>query len=266
VKITRTAATMSAAVVVALVGSLGVAAAAPARQVVKPAAAKVTGTVVVSAASSLTDVFPVIAAAFEKRFPGTHVTFNFAGSSALVQQVLAGAPVDVLATASESTLQQANAAGRTGTPLLFAKNTMEIAMPKNNPANITQLSDLQRPGVLVGVCAPAVPCGSAANQVFAKNFLNVKPVTQELDVRALLGKVISGDIDAGIVYVTDVKSAGGSVSSVVIPPLQNVFTTYPIATINGAPNPAAAAAFVSYVRYTPSAQGILRAYGFARPW
>ena len=224
------------------------------------------GTLTVSAAASLTDVLPVIAKAFEKRFPGVTVKFNFGGSSALVEQVIAGAPVDVLATASESTLWKATNAGLTGKPLLFAKNSMAIAMPQDNSAGITGLPDLQRPGVLVGVCAASVPCGSAANQIFAKNFLAVRPVTQELDVRALLGKIQAGEIDAGIVYATDVKAAGRSISSVPIPRDQNVFTTYPIASINGAPNPSAAAAFVSYVRYTPSAQGVLRAYGFAKPW
>jgi len=260
-KIGRAAFALTAALTIAAGGA---AAAAPASA---PAArVQPSGTLTVSAAASLTDVFPVIAKAFEKRFPGVTVTFNFAGSSALVEQVIAGAPVDVLATASESTLWKATAAGLTGRPLLFAKNTMAIAMPSDNPAHITQLSDLQNPGVLVGLCAASVPCGSAANQIIAKNFLTVKPVTLELDVRALLGKVIAGEVDAGIVYVSDVRSAGSSVSSVQIPPMENVFTTYPIASVNEAPNPAAAAAFVSYVRYTPSAQGILRAYGFAKPW
>ena len=255
-KITRFAV---AAVAVAMVAMAPTAVAAP-------TATGPSGTITVSAAASLTDVFPVIAKAFEKRFPGVTVKFNFAGSSALVEQVIAGAPVDVIATASESTLWKATNAGLTGRPLLFAKNTMAIAMPPGNKAGITQLSDLQKPGVLVAVCLPAVPCGSAANQIFAKNFLNVKPVTQELDVRGVLNKVTTGEVDAGIVYVTDVKVAGASVTSVQIPRDQNVFTTYPLAAVTDAPNPAAAAAFVSYVRYTPSAQGILRAYGFAKPW
>ena len=225
-----------------------------------------TGTITVSAAASLTDVFPVIAAAFMKRFPGTSVKFNFGGSSALVQQVLAGAPVDVLATASEATMWKATNAGAVGRPLLFAKNSMAVVMPKDNPAGISRLSDLTRPGVLVGVCAVQVPCGAAAGDLLAKNSLTLRPVTLELDVRALLSKVVSGDLDAGIVYVTDVRAALDQVSSVAIPSHLNVLTTYPIAAVVDAPNPTAAAAFVAYVRYTPSAQGILRAYGFAKPW
>ncbi|MDI1289163.1 MAG: extracellular solute-binding protein, partial [bacterium] len=119
-----------------------------------PAATGPSGSITVSAAASLTDVLPVIAKAFERRFPGVTVKFNFAGSSALVEQVIAGAPVDVIATASESTLWKATNAGLTGRPLLFAKNTMAIALPPGNRAGVTQLSDLQRPGVLVAVCLP----------------------------------------------------------------------------------------------------------------
>lgn len=232
-----------------------------------PAAdAKVTGSITVSAAASLTDVFPVIAQAFQKRYPGTSVRFNFGGSSTLVNQIRGGAPVDVLATASEPTMWSAVNAGLVGKPLLFAKNTMAIAMPAENPARIRSIADLARPGMLVGVCAATVPCGAAARDLFALNKVTVRPVTQELDVRSLLGKVLSGDLDAAIVYVTDVKAAGSKVSRVQIPASLNVTTTYPIATVGKAANPVVAQRFVDYVRYSLSAQGILRAYGFAKPW
>lgn len=257
----------------ALVGAVAVAAlvaptalAAPARPAAPSATPTPTGTITVSAAASLTDVLPVIAAAFQKRYPRVTVRFNFGGSPALVQQLIAGAPVDVLATASESTMWQAVAAGRASQPLLFAKNTMAIAMPPDNPARITGPYDLARPGVLLGLCAPTVPCGSAARQVMGRLGITLTPVTLELDVRALLAKVISGDLDAGIVYVTDVRWAGSRVSSLAIPPGLNATTTYPIAPVIGSANPVAARAFVDYVRFSPSAQGILRSYGFARPW
>ncbi len=228
--------------------------------------AKVTGTITVSAAASLTDVFPVIAKAFQKRYPGTNVKFNFGGSSTLVNQIKGGAPVDVLATASEPTMWSAVKDGLVGKPLLFAKNTMAIAMPADNPAHITSLADLARPGTLVGVCAVTVPCGAAARDLFALNKVTVRPVTQELDVRSLLGKVLSGDLDAAIVYVTDVKAVGKKVSSVQIPASLNVTTTYPVATVGKTTNPVVAQRFVDYLRYSLSAQGILRAYGFAKPW
>jgi molybdate transport system substrate-binding protein len=208
----------------------------------------------------------VIANAFMKKYPGTSVKFNFAGSSALVQQIIAGAPVDVLATASEPTMRTAVTAGRVGAPLLFAKNSMAIAMPPDNPAKIAGLGSLSRAGVLVAECAVAVPCGTAARDLLAKNGVTVRPVTLELDVRAVLAKVMAGEVDAGIVYVTDVRAVGARVASVAIPSERNVTTSYPVAAVRDSANPIAAQAFVNYLRYTPSAQGILRAYGFAKPW
>jgi molybdate transport system substrate-binding protein len=220
-------------------------------------------TITVSAASSLTDVLPVIATAFEKRYPQIDVRFNFGGSPALVEQIRAGAPADVLATASEATMGKAVSAGLVGRPLLFAKNTMMIATPPGNPARVKSLADL--PKVSVALCEVAVPCGTEARDLFAKNGITVTPVTRELDVRAVLGKVMADQVDAGIVYVTDVKSVGSKVTGVAIPANQNVTTTYPIATVRESSQQAAAKAFVDYVRFTPSAQGILRAWGFARP-
>ena len=225
-----------------------------------------TGPITVSAASSLTDVLPVIAASFAKRFPGVTVRFNFGGSSALVEQIKMGAPVDVLATASVPTMWSAVSAGQVANPVTFASNSMAIVTPGGNPAGITSIWDLSRPGVLVAACAIAVPCGSAARDLFAKNKVSVKPATLELDVRSVLGKVVSGEVDAGIVYVTDARSVGTKVSSIQIVPAANVTTVYPMAVVIGTSNPVTAKAFVDYVRDSLAAQGILRAYGFAKPW
>lgn len=235
--------------------------------VIQPAQAaqQPSGEIRVSAASSLTDVLPVIARAFEQRYPGTKVRFNFAGSSTLVNQVIEGAPVDVIATASEATMGKAVKSGAVLRPVPFARNTMTIALPPGNPARIRSLADLGRRGVLVGVCDAAVPCGTAARDLLARARIPVTPVTRELDVRALLGKVMSGDLDAGIVYVTDVRAVGRKVASVPIPANVNVTTTYPIAAVRDARNPTGARAFVDYVRADPTAQGILRAAGFTRP-
>jgi molybdate transport system substrate-binding protein len=241
------------------------ASAQPDTQLLSPSAVP-TATITVSAAASLTDVFPVIAAAFHKKYPQVTVKFNFGGSSTLVTQLKAGAPVDVLATASEPTMWSAYNAGLTSVPLLIAKNSMAIAMPSGNPAHITGLRDLARPGVLVGVCDTSVPCGTAARDLLKLNNVTLTPVTRELDVRSLLGKVVSGDLDAGIVYSTDVKAAGSKVTSVAIPTNLNVTTTYPIAEVLSSPNGTAAWAFVRYVRFSLSAQGLLRAYGFTKPW
>lgn len=224
-------------------------------------------TITVSAAASLTDVFPVIGKAFSARYPQLQVKFNFSGSNALVEQLRAGAPVDVLATASEPTMWTAIRGGWvSATPLLFAKNTMVIATPAGNPARIASLRDLQSPNVLTAVCAIEVPCGLAAQRLFSINNVSIKPVTKELDVRAVLGKVIADQVDAGIVFATDATSAGKSVTAVSIPAKKNVVTTYPIATVAYSSKHKAANAFVEYVRYSTSAQSILRAWGFKKPW
>lgn len=225
-----------------------------------------TTTITVSAAASLTDVLPVIAEAFTRRYPQLSVTFNFGSSNSLVEQVRAGAPVDVLATADEASMWRATNANLTGPPILFARNTMAIATPKGNPAGIGDLADLQKPAVTVAVCAPQVPCGRLAAELFAKNSLTVAPVTKEIDVRSVLGKVIADQVDAGIVYATDVKAFPDDVTGIAIPAARNVLTNYPIATVAESKNPRAAKAFVDYVRYSSSAQRILRAWGFSKPW
>ncbi len=224
-----------------------------------------SGAITISAADSLVDVLPVIAAAFTKRFPKVTVKFNFGGSSALVAQLIAGAPVDVLATASEITMAKAVSAGTVIHPLKFAKNTMAIAMPAGNPANVTALADLTRPGVLVAVCDVLVPCGAAARDVFKNANITVTPVTRELDVRMVLSKVIADEVDAGIVYVTDIQWAGSKVTSAAIPSALNVVTSYPVAAVKASANPTAAKAFADYLHYSFSAQWILQAYGFMRP-
>lgn len=230
------------------------------------AATKPNTELTVSAASSLTDVFPVIADAFKKRYPDTEINFNFAGSSTIMNQVIAGAPVDVIATASEPTMQIGVDSQQVLRPLIFARNSMTIAVPAGNPANIKSLADLQRSGLLLGVCDLVVPCGASAVEIFAKNKLNVTPVTRELDVRALLGKVISGDLDAGIVYITDVKAAGSKVEFVEIPVKDNVMSTYPIAMVLATENSELSNRFVNFVRFSTTSQAILRAFGFAKPW
>ncbi len=230
------------------------------------AATKPNTELTVSAASSLTDVFPVIADAFTKRYPGTEIKFNFAGSSTIMNQVIAGAPVDVVATASEPTMQIGVDSKQVLRPLIFARNSMTIAVPAGNPANIKSLADLERGGLLLGVCDPVVPCGATAVEIFAKNKLDVTPVTRELDVRSLLGKVISGDLDAGIVYITDVKAAGSKVEFIEIPVKENVMTTYPIAMVSATENTELSNRFVNFVRFSTTSQAILRAFGFAKPW
>lgn len=224
-------------------------------------------TITVSAAASLTDVFPIIAKAFTTRYPKLSVKFNFGGSNSLVEQLRAGAPVDVLATASEPTMWTAVRGGWVSpAPLLFAKNTMVVATPAGNPARIKALADLESDNVSTAVCAVEVPCGLAAQRLFSINNISVAPVTKELDVRAVLGKVIADQVDAGIIYATDARSAGKLVTTIAIPADKNVTTTYPISVVTYSSKRKAAKAFIEYVRYSTSAQSILRAWGFGKPW
>jgi molybdate transport system substrate-binding protein len=225
-----------------------------------------TATITVSAAASLTDTFPLISAAFQRRYPQVRVRMNFSGSNALVEQIRSGAPVDVLATASESTMQLAYRVGLTKPSMLFARNALMIATPPGNPGRIRGLADLQNNRVLVAVCAPAVPCGVATDQLLKKNRIPVRPVTRELDVRAVLGKVIADQVDAGIVYRTDVRAARNRVMGIAIPDHQNVFVNYAIAVTADPSNERAAKAFIDFVRYSRTAQEILRSSGFGTPW
>ena len=225
-------------------------------------AAKPSGTVVVFAATSLTDAFDKIATQFEAANPGVSVKFNYNGSSSLATQITQGAPADVFASAAPSNMntvtEQKLAAG---TPKDFASNEAEIMVAKGNPSHIKSVSDLASPATKVVVCAPQVPCGAVATQVFKNAGVTVKPVSQEQNVGGVVTKVTLGEADAGIVYVTDVKANEAKATGVAIPASQNATTQYPIAEIKGAPNATGAAAFVSYV-LSSAGQQVLKSFGF----
>jgi molybdate transport system substrate-binding protein len=224
----------------------------------------VSGTVNVFAAASLKEAFTKLGRQFEAAHPGTKVVFNFGPSSGLAAQITAGAPADVFASASTKNMDQVVAAAAATSPTNFASNVMEIAVPPTNPANVSQLSDLAKSAVKVALCQKAVPCGVTATKVFANARLTVVPVTQEVDVKAVLTKVTLGEVDAGVVYVTDVRAAGVKVKGIVIPAEVNASTKYPIATLTRAPNKATARAFTDYVLSSDGA-GVLTADGFAQP-
>jgi molybdate transport system substrate-binding protein len=223
-----------------------------------------SGTINVFAAASLKEAFTKLGQQFEAAHPGTRIVFNFGPSSGLATQITAGAPADVFASASTRNMDQVAKAGAATSPTDFASNVMEIAVPPPNPANVTQLSDLAKPTVKVALCQKAVPCGASAVKVFTKAKLTVVPVTQEVDVKAVLTKVTLGEVDAGVVYVTDVRAAGAKVKGIVIPADVNASTKYPIATLIRAPNKATAQAFTDYVLSADGAR-VLTADGFAKP-
>jgi molybdate transport system substrate-binding protein len=227
--------------------------------------AAVDGSILVFAAASLTDAFGEVESAFETANPDADVEFNFAGSSALREQILEGAPADVFASANPSNMDQVvEAGGVAGEPQIFVLNELQIAVPAGNPGGVTGLDDFADAGLLIGLCAEEVPCGEFGRQALAAAGVEPSIDTNEPDVRALLTKLEADELDAGIVYVTDVAASGDAVEGVDIPAEFNVVAEYPIGALAEAPNSAGAEAFVEFV-LSPEGQQILTSYGFGSP-
>ena len=227
--------------------------------------APLSGTLTVFAASSLTGVFDTLGKQLTAANPALHVRFNFAGSSALATQLTQGAPADVFAAASQKTMAPVTDAKLTeGAPAVFTENELEIAVPKGNPGHVTGLADFAKPRLKLAICAPSVPCGAAAATVFAAAGVTAKPDSLEEDVKAALTKVSLGEVDAALVYTTDVRAAGGQVQGIPFPEAGQAVNTYPICVLSAAPDKAAARAFVDLVR-SARGQAALKAAGFRTP-
>ncbi|PPB50560.1 molybdate ABC transporter substrate-binding protein [Arthrobacter pityocampae] len=223
----------------------------------------IDGSITVFAAASLTAAFTDLAGQFEEAHPGAEVTLNFAGSSDLATQIGEGAPADVLASADTDTMGRVTDL-LAADPVAVATNTLQLAVPADNPAGITSLADAARPGVRTVVCARQVPCGAAAAAVGESAGVDLTPVSEESSVTDVLGKVTSGEADAGLVYVTDVRSAGDAVRGIDVPEAARAPTTYPIAALAGSGDPATAQEFVDFAA-GPSGQSVLRSAGFGAP-
>jgi molybdate transport system substrate-binding protein len=221
-----------------------------------------SATITVDAASSLTEAFTTLKANFEKAHPGTTVNVTYGASSDLETQIVQGAPVDVFASASEKNMTALGS--QAVSPTDFVKNTLEIAVPPSNPGHIASVADLAKSEVKVAVCDPAVPCGVVAAAVFQNAKITVHPKASLADVKSTLAAVESGEVDAGLVYVTDVRAAAGKVKGIVIPTDANASTTYPIAVLKDAKNATLAAAWVAYV-LSPAGRAVLAGDGFVLP-
>ncbi|WP_067805088.1 molybdate ABC transporter substrate-binding protein [Nocardia beijingensis] len=228
-------------------------------------AGRVTGTVTVFAAASLTETFTELGKQFEAAHPGVKVIYSFGASSALAEQINQGAPADVFASAAPKNMQQVRDKGEvTAAPVTFVRNRLEIAVPKGNPGHITGLADFGRAEPKLALCAEQVPCGAAAEMVFESARITPRPDTREQDVKAVLTKVTLGEVDAALVYRTDVEAAGGKVEGIDFPESGKAVNDYPIAPLAHAPNAAAAAAFVDFVT-SEQARPVFAAAGFDTP-
>lgn len=217
----------------------------------------------VFAAASLADVLTEVAEVVEADHPGVDVRLSFAGSSSLRTQILEGAPADVFVSADEANMAVVAAAGELAeAPVVVAANRLAIVVPAGNPGGVTGLADLGRDDLLVGVCAAGVPCGDLARAVLDEAGVVASIDTDEPDVGSLLTKVVADELDAGLVYETDVRRAGADVEGIAV--ASDLTNEYPIAVLAEAPNPTTARVFVDFVR-SSEGRRILADQGFLLP-
>lgn len=226
-----------------------------------PAYAPLTGTVTVLAAASLTEPFQALAADYEQHHPGVTVRLSFGSSTTLAQQISAGAPADLYASAGTSALTQLPEPLRDAPHPILARNTLAIATAPGNPHDITGLSSLSDPALAVVLCAATAPCGSAADEVLTRAGVPAHVVSRELDAKATLAKVRLLEADAAIVYRSDVVSAGSTVTGVEIPASDNTTVSYPLVTVTPSPLAADFAAFLQ----GPEGAAALAREGFVLP-
>lgn len=205
-------------------------------------------TLTVFAAASMEPTFTELAPTFEKDHPGVKVVFNFAGSQTLQEQIIQGAPADVFASANQKQMDPVVAAGlNAGTPTVYATNELEIVVPPDNPAGITSLRDLTKDGLKLVICAPEVPCGSATQSIVKATGIVLAPVSEEQSVTDVLGKVQTGEADAGLVYKTDVIAAGDTVLGIPFPESAEAVNKNPIVALTGGPEPKLGQAWVDFI-------------------
>jgi molybdate transport system substrate-binding protein len=221
-----------------------------------------TETINVFAASSLTEVMAELGTRYQQTHRGTAVRASFGGSQDLVARLEDGKSADALVTADLPTMAQA--AKLVGAHRIIAHNSMTIAVAPGNPKHIRELADLADSRLSVVLGSPTTPSGRYATQVFTKAGVTVVPKWEEISVRSVLARVRTGEADAGIVYITDLKSAGAAASSVPIPAAQNVRADYPAAVLDRSGHKDQARTFVAWLT-SPEAVGILTTYGFSPP-
>ena len=251
------------ALVVAVCGGCASAAVSDAPPGAAPQGSDLEGTLVVLAAASLTDVLGDLADSFEAQHPRLRVETAFGSSATLATQVVAGAPVDVLVTASTATMATVtDAVG--GEPVVVATNRLQLAVPAGNPAGVTSLDALADDDLTIALCAPQVPCGALTREVLEQAGVTAAPDTLERDVRAVLTRLRLDEADAGLVYRTDVLASAGAVEGIDLPAAVDVATDHPALALPGASDPDAAAAFVALLQ-SPDGRRAFADAGFGTP-
>lgn len=216
----------------------------------------------VLAASSLTEVFGELAKTYESDHPDVQVELTFDSSSTLAEQVVAGAPADVLATADEATMQGVVDEGLTAAaPEVFARNRLTLVTPADNPADVASIDDIERGDVTYAVCVPDAPCGAASRTLLDLVGVRAEPVTEEDNVRDVLTKVTTGEVDAGLVYASDAQAAGSDVTVIDVPESDQALNADVIAALTDAAEPDAAASWLELV-LSKEGQQVLGSYGF----
>ena len=216
----------------------------------------------VFAAASLTNAFTELAENYEENTPAINIRLNFAGSSTLREQLVEGADADVFASASASIMDSLVGAGHVdGDPEVFAKNRLVLAVPAGNPGRLAGMADLSRAELFIGICADAVPCGELASAIVDEAGVEASIDTYEPNVRALVNRLIDGELDAGLVYASDVSAANGSL--VVVPTaVSERLTSYPIVALSD--DDRDAQAFVDFVT-SDDGLAVLLDWGFVAP-
>lgn len=250
---------------VALLAALALAGCGPDGSSSSGGSSSTKGTINVLGAASLTETFTTLGKQFEADHPGVTVKLAFDSSATLAEQVNQGAPADVLATADEDTMKTVvDDGGTASSPQLFATNHLQMVVPAKNPAGITTFTDLDKAGVKYVVCVDTAPCGKLAKTVLANTGIKAKPVSEEVDVKAVESKVEQDEADAGLVYATDAVAAGNSVKPIDIPTSNENLNSYPIAALKGSKKPTLAEQFVALVR-SAKGQKVLADAGFGKP-
>ncbi|MDQ3592913.1 MAG: molybdate ABC transporter substrate-binding protein [Actinomycetota bacterium] len=216
----------------------------------------------VLAASSLTEAFGELAKTYQSDHSDVQVELTFDSSSTLAEQVVAGAPADVLATADEATMQGVVDEGLTAAaPEVFARNRLTLVTPADNPADVASIDDIERGDVTYAVCVRDAPCGAASRTLLDLVGVRAEPVTEEDNVRDVLTKVTTGEVDAGLVYVSDAQAAGSDVTVIDVPESDQALNADVIAALTDAAEPDAAASWLELV-LSKEGQQVLGSYGF----